>query len=223
MKGIVVIFLLVFISCKDVSGDLEIAGNTFYFENPQPINDSELKSFPNKFLGSYMDLDSTFLIFQKEYIFKEYYDTFKVSNNFLDSLKLEYDILESEIVSKNYKDVRFPFRKLKDSIEITDIRIDTIFQFSDFQKAKRINGNLVISEKDSIYWNVKMFIFDKDKLIVKQLYSDSDLFKMDSITATKSRRIDSTTFVIAPKRNEFKQFFKLKNFGYDSNYSKIKK
>ncbi len=34
MKEIVVIFLLVFISCKDVSGDLEIAGNAFYFENP---------------------------------------------------------------------------------------------------------------------------------------------------------------------------------------------
>ena len=119
--------------------------------------------------------------------------------------------------------MKYQYRKLKDSIEITDIRIDTIFQFSDFQKAKRINGNLVISEKDSIYWNVKMFIFDKDKLIVKHLYSDSDLTKMDSITATKSRRIDSTTFVIAPKRNEFKQFFKLKNFGYDLNYSKIKK
>uniref|UniRef100_UPI00404791C9 hypothetical protein n=1 Tax=Flavobacterium sp. TaxID=239 RepID=UPI00404791C9 len=88
-----------------------------------------------------MDLDSTFLIFQKEYIFKEHYDTFRVSNNFLDSLKLEYDILESEIVSKNYKDVRFPFRKLKDSIEIKDKRIDTIFRFSDFQNTILITSN----------------------------------------------------------------------------------
>lgn len=221
MKKIAVFFFIVlFTSCKEVRAVPE--GNTFYFETPQPINDSELKSFPKKFQGLYMDLDSVYLKINHDIITDEYFRRFKMGLQSFDSLKRDFIISENDIISKEFKDLKYTYRKLKDSIEITDYRIDTIFQFSDFQKAKRINGNIVISEKDSVYWNVKMLVFEKNKLTLKQLYSDSDLNNMDSITVTKSRKIDSTTFIISPKRNEFKQFFKLKNFGYDSNYKKIK-
>lgn len=222
MKKHTILLLLILVSCKEVSADAELAGNIFYFENPQPINDSELKSFPNKFLGSYMNADSTFLTFQKEYIFKEHFYNFKLSNIILDSLKLEYNISENEMISKKDENVKFKFRKLKDSIEISDKTIDTIFRFSNTQKAKRINGNIVISQKDSIFWKIKLYSFDEDKLTVKQLYSDSDLKKMDSITKVKAKMIDSSTFIIAPSRSEFKQFFKIKDFGYDTNYKKLK-
>lgn len=219
MKKIVVIFLLVFISCKNT--EAIPAGNTFYFENPQPINDSELKSFPNKFLGCYMNEDSVYLNFQKEVIFSEYIWRNLIPNTDLDSLKLEFDFTDDKIVSKDGS-FKFLYRQLKDSIEIFDKRIDTIFRFSDSQKAKRINGNLVISEKDSIYWKVKLYNFDKDKLTVKQLYSDFDLKKMDSITKVKAKMMDSTTYIITPSKSEFKKFLKLKDFGYERKYKKVK-
>ncbi|NHN24650.1 hypothetical protein FIA58_003085 [Flavobacterium jejuense] len=221
MKGIGVIFLLVFISCKNVSGDLEIAGNTFYFEEPQPINDFELKTFPNKFLGSYMNEDSISLNFQKDVICREYIWKNKIPNTDLDSLKVGFDFTDDKIVSKDGS-FKFLYRQLKDSIEIFNKRIDTIFRFSNTQKAKRINGNLVISKKDSIFWNIKLYTFDKEKLTVKQLYSDTDLKKMDSITKVKAKMLDSSTYIIAPSRAEFKQFYKLKDFGNDTNYKKVK-
>ena len=221
-KKNIILLLLVLVSCREVAADVELAGNTFYFKNPQPINDSELKSFPNKFVGSYMDEDSIYLNFQKDIICTEYIWKNEIPNTDLDSLKVAFDFTDDKIVSKDGS-FKFLYRQLKDSIEIFDQRIDTIFRFSNTRKAKRINGNLVISKKDSLYWTVKLYSFEKDKLTIKQLYSDSDLKKMDSITNVKAKMIDSSTFIIAPSRSEFKQFFKLKDFGYNTYYKKVKK
>ena len=136
-------------------------------------------------------------------------------------LQLNNNILVDKIASKDGS-WEIKYRKLKDSIEIYDRKIDTIFRFSDFQKAKRINGNLVISKKDSIFWKIKLYTFAKEKLTVKQLYSDSDLKKMDSITKVKAKMLDSSTYIITPSRAAFKEFFKLKDFGYDTHYKKVK-
>lgn len=221
-KSILVISVLfIFYSCKEISDFPIPDGNTYYFENSQPINDSELKSIPNKFYGLYINSDSTYLNFQKDIITSHFYWKSKFSNTDLDSLRLGFDFTDDFMISKEHKDWKFSYRKLKDSIEISDKRIDTIFEFSNFQKMKRINGNLVISKKKSIYWNIKLLTLDKNNLVIKQLYSDSDLKKMDSITKVKSKMIDSTTFIISPSRSEFKQFFKLKDFGYDSEYKKV--
>lgn len=221
MKKIFLLWLTfsLLVSCKE--GESIPVGNTFYFENPQPINDSELKSFPNKFLGLYINVDSVYLNFQKDFILENFAWKSKIPLTDLDSIKLEFDVSENEITSKKDKSLKYQYRKLKDSIEIIVKRTDTLFKFSNFQKAKRINGNLVISKKDSIYWNIKLFSFNKDKLTIKQLYSDSDLKKIDSITKMKSKMIDSTTYIISPSRSEFKKFFNLRNFGYDKGYKKI--
>ena len=62
MKKASIIILIIFslFSCKKVGTPIP-DGNTFFFENPQPINDSELKSFPKKFRGLYVNSDSLFL------------------------------------------------------------------------------------------------------------------------------------------------------------------
>jgi hypothetical protein len=46
---------------------------------------------------------------------------------------------------------------------------------------------------------------------------------MDSITEVHSKMIDSTSFIISPKRREFNKFFNLKKFGFDEEYKKISK
>ncbi len=126
-------------------------GNLYYYEEPQPINDSELKSFPNKFIGLYMNTDSVYLNISKNKITKENYFKFKIHMNYLDSI-------ENQLVKVNgrYKfkdeDTFLETRKIGDSIEFSQKEIDTIFFFSDVQKAKRINGNLVLNDKDSIYY-----------------------------------------------------------------------
>ena len=58
----------------------------------------------------------------------------------------------------------FDYRKVKDSIEITDTYYDTIFSISDYNKANRIKGAIVINTKDSIYWKIKILSLDRKNL-----------------------------------------------------------
>lgn len=223
MKNLLILsaIMLFYASCKERAAEYPI-GNTYYYQEPQPINDSELNSIPNKYLGLYVNEDSIYLNVSKKMIAKESFFKFRIHKNSLDSIA-------DEIVSDNGKyrfknETTFLEDKIiGDSIEFSKKEIDTFFIFSDKQKAKRINGKLVISDKDSIYWQSKLVYLNKDKLVIKYLYSGEDLRKMDSITKVKSKQLDSTTYVISPSRSEFKRFFEVKNFGYESKYKKIAK
>jgi len=222
MKKLTSVFVLsVFmVSCKQ--NQIPAEGNNFYFENPQPINDSELRSIPNKFKGIYRNADSLYLNITNDIIFSERETKFRFHKNQLDSLQQYFDVANGKYISKDKKEI-FNSKQVGDSIEFSSKDIDTIFKFSDTQKAKRINGHLVLNQKDSIYWIVKLISINKYTLTISQLYSDNDLKRMDSITETHSKMLDSTSFVIYPKRREFKEFLKLKKFGFDQEYRKISK
>ncbi|MBV2196601.1 MAG: hypothetical protein KUL78_08885 [Flavobacterium sp.] len=222
MKNFLILLasMLLFFSCKERAA--HPIGNTYYYQEPQPINDSELNSIPNKYLGLYVNEDSIYLNVSKRMIKEESFFKFRIHKNSLDSIA---DKLVKVNGKYKFKDEAtfLEDKVIGDSIEFSQKQIDTFFVFSDKQKAKRINGKLVLSEKDSIYWQSKLVYLDKDELVIKYLYSDDDLRKMDSITKIKSKQLDSTTYVISPTRSEFKRFFEVKNFGYESKYKKIAK
>lgn len=222
MKSFLLLFVLsvLMVSCKRAEAVPE--GNNFYFENPQPINDSELSSFPNKFEGIYMSEDSLFLNITNDMIFSEREYKFRFHKTQLDSLKEYFDVVDEKYISKDTKEI-FNSKKVGDSIEFASKNIDTIFKFSETQKAKRINGFLVLNQKDSIYWKVKLLNLNKNTLTIKQLCSDDDLKRMDSITKIHSKKLDSLSYIISPSRKEFKRFNEIKDFGYDFKYLKVKK
>lgn len=209
-----------FSSCKDAVS--EPFGNNYYFETPQPINDSELTSIPNKFLGLYMNSDSTYLNIKENIILQETYSRFIISKKELDSLKNDFEIINGKYILKSTKQI-YDYRILKDSIQFTNKDIDTFFIFSNTQKAKRIDGQLVINERDSIFWKVKLISLDKKNLKITEIYSEDDLKKMDSITKNKAVIIDSSSFIIKPTRPEFKKFLSLEKFGDQQYFKKIKK
>ena len=195
-------------------------GNTFFFENPQPINDSELKSFPNKFVGLYVNSDSLFLRIKSKLIVTEFEYKFRFHKTKLDSLNNEFVIKNGKYIQKNTNE-EYDFKTIGDSIQFSTKNIDTLFIFSDTNKVKRMFGQLVLNEKDSIYWKVKTISLKNNIITLKQPYSDSDLKSIDSITKIHSKQLDSTHYVINPTRREFKKFLQLKNFGYNLDFKRI--
>ena len=137
----------------------------------------------------------------------------------MDSLKTEFNFANGKYISKTNNTV-FDYKMVGDSIEFSSREIDTIFIFSESQKAKRINGFLILNEKKSKYWEVTFVNLNKNNLEFKHLYAENDLRRMDSITKIHSKTIDSTTFIITPTRREFGKFLQLKDFGYQQAYSK---
>jgi hypothetical protein len=219
-KYTVLLGLLVFLSCKKAEG--VPSGLGFYFEIPQPINDSELSKIPNKFLGLFMNSDSTYVNVQENIILKEYYDKFRFHKREFDSIKLDFDKVGDKYISKLNSTI-FECKYLKDSIEFSNKRIDTFFIFSDRNKAKRFDGKLVLNYKDSSYWTIKSIRLENNNLKIKYIYSEEDLKRIDSLTKVKSTMIDSSSFIIKPSRNEFKRILNLKKLGGEFEYRKVSK
>ncbi|MTH14345.1 hypothetical protein [Flavobacterium sp. LC2016-01] len=224
MKKLILIFaiILLMISCKKADAEAEYGGLAFYFEKPQPINDSELNSFPSKFKGLYMTPDSTFLRIDDERISKEYYFKFRIHRQKLDSLKSEFDLVDGKLISKDTK-YKFDVFKKGDSIELSRKEIDTLFRLSYNQKLKRIYGQLVLSTRDSVFWKIKMMSLEKNVLKIKSIYLPEDLKKLDSVSAIKAKMLDSLSYLIKPTRKEFKNILKIQNLGFDQEYKKVSK
>lgn len=128
MRFYLFVLILFFIfSCK--SAEEAPSGLSFYFENPQPINDAELSKIPNKFQGLFMTQDSVYLNIKEYIILMESYNKFRFPRSEFDSLKLNFDKIGNRYISKFNKDV-FYCKYLKDSIEFSKQQIDTFFIFS---------------------------------------------------------------------------------------------
>lgn len=220
-KHFIFLVLLFVVSCKKADAPAEEVGFALCFEKPQPINDSELSKIPSKFRGIFMNSDSVYVNIKENVILKENYYKFRIHKNELDSIKSGFDLKGNQYISKLNDDV-FDYRYLGDSIEFSNKDIDTFFVFSDTQKAKRIDGKLVLNYKDSIFWKIKAISLEKNRLKIKYIYSEEDLKRIDSLTKVKSTMIDSLTYILSPSRNEFKRMLNLKKLGEEQYYNKIK-
>ena len=218
-KYLLLLVLPIIFSCKKTE-EAPPFGFNFYFESPQPINDSEINKFPSKFRGLYVSKDSVFLRIKENIILNEYYYKFRIHSKALDSLKNSFVLSNGKLIDKETKSV-YEVLKKGDSIELSQKKIDTLYILSNSLKAKRINGQLVLSTKDSIFWNVQLLSIEKEVFKIREIYSEEDLKRIDSITKIKSKAIDSSSFVIKPTRKEFKKILNLKKLGYERQYKKI--
>ena len=213
----IVVITFVF-SCRRTE-EQSVDENNFFME-PQPINDSELSKIPARFQGKFMSNDSIYINIAKNGIIQEYDYKFKVSKTALDSLKGEFEITDKKIITKEVGKA-YNYRFLKDSVELSEKRIDTIFMFSDHQKAKRIDNKLILNFKDSLFWNIRTISIQNDNLTMSQISDFADLKQLDSITVIKSKMIDSTRILLNPSRREFKKIINIKNAGLKVNYRKL--
>jgi hypothetical protein len=220
-KYFLILGLLFVVSCKKADAPAE-EGFAMYFEKPQPINDSELSKIPNKFRGVFMNTDSVYINIKENVILRESYSKYRFHKNEVDSIKGAFDLVGNKYISKFNKDI-FNYRYLGDTIEFSNKQIDTFFIFSNTQKAKRIDGQLVLNYKDSIFWKIKLMSLEKNILKIKYISSEEDLKRIDSIVKVKSKMIDSSSFVLKPSRGEFKKIINLKHLGEDREFKKTVK
>lgn len=194
----------------------------FYFENSQPENDTELDHFPVRFRGLYIDKDSSFLRIKEDRMIYKYFGTYKIHKIEFDSIKEEFTIIGNEATNKTTQEKSVIHIK-GDSIEFKETFLDTFFRLSYYNKLKRIDGQLVLSKKDSIFWTTEIMSLNNKTLKIKEIYLPGDLKKLDSITEIKGEKLDSMSYLIKPTRSEFKKILRIKKMGTDSEYKRISK
>jgi len=173
-------------------------------------------------LEDYIKMNSTFLKIDEDRIIAKYFIKSKIHKNELDSLKSSFYIFDNKIVSKDTKQNIYLHTK-GDSLELVESFLDTIFRFSYYQKAKLIDGQLILSSQDSIFWNIQFLSVSTNTIKLKNIYLPADLKKLDSVTAIKAQVIDSISYLIKPTRREFKNILKIKNLGVVQEYKKVSK
>lgn len=215
-KYFLFVILIVLVACKEVR--LE---NNVYFEEPQPVNDSELTKVPSKFIGEYLYNDSVALNISDDIV--TYLNNYKIRihKSKIDSLKDDLVYTDGKFIEKKTNTV-LENRIFGDSIEFVIKDIDTVFKFSKNQKAKRINGKLILSTKDSIYWQIKILTLDKNIVTIQELSADTDIRAIDSITKVAAKTIDGPNYIVKPSRKEFAKILKLKKLGNSTSFKKLK-
>ena len=219
---LIVIIIMFLVSCKKVRIRPCPDCFVFYFENPQPENDTELDHFPVRYRGLYINKDSSFLIIKEDRMIFKYFGTYKIHKTEFDSIKQDFEIIGNQLTNKISKE-KLLMHIQGDSIEFKETYLDTFFRLSYYNKLKRIDGQLVLSTKDSIFWTTEIMSLNNKALKIKEIYFPEDLKKLDSITVIKGEKLDSMSYLIKPTRTEFKKILKIKKLGTDQEYVKISK
>lgn len=209
---------LLLFSCRETNVPAEAVA--FYFEAPQPINDSQLQHIPSKFVGTYRDKDSVLLQVEKKLIYSESFFSTAVHQSELDSVMVFFKNTDGKLVEKETGAVWESFTK-GDSVTFRSKWRDTLFEFSTQQQAKRTHGKLVLNFKKDTLWKVKVLTLEDDILTIRSFGLPADRAKWDSVTRLPSRVIDSSEYVLQPSRKEFNTMLKIKVLGYDSRYKKV--
>lgn len=219
-KIIIVVISIALFSCKETKTE-ETISTYFYFDSPQPVNDSELSSFPPKFRGVYA-YENMQMHIEKELIYESYMEEFKLAKTTLDSFKENVSYKGSKIVLKEKNSAEeYNFKNEGDSLYMYRWRNDTVFRFSPTQKAKRVNGQLVLSTKDSLYWQVGMLSIKKDTLYWKYFTDSRDYIALKSIVKDMTINSDTTQVHMKPTRKEFTKILLLDSLA-TTKYKKIK-
>lgn len=201
-KLVLIIAICSFVGCNKEETD----GTAFYFDNPQPINDSELSKIPSKFIGEYSNNSDKVLIVSESAIYEQVNAMYP--KKMIDSIgKFSNGKLTT------YDNKVFYAEIVGDSLHIKGVFGDTIFKFSPNQKAKRINGQLVLSTKDSVFWQVKMMSLEKDSLKWKYFSYKNDYNRLKPIVKDININGDSTVIRLKPTRREFGKILELKTLG----------
>lgn len=216
-KYLLLVIAFIFIACKETA--FEHSPTDFYFDQPQPANDSELTAIPSRFTGTY-NLDDTRLTIGKNIIYSETFISIKESKDFFnDSLKEEFTYSKGRLIAGG---IMYNVIEENDSLTLSTTIKDTLFRFSPTQKAKRIGGNLVLSHRDLLFWKINILTLRNDSLIWKHPSHYEDYTVIKDIIKKTSISGDSAIVHMKPNRAEFRKLLKLKRLGWEKGYAKIK-
>lgn len=204
--------MIFFVSC----GDYEYVR----FETSQPDGTKESKSFSRKTKGEYISCSNPDdkLIVSDNLILNSRTFKFKSHRNDLEfdsTIIVDRDV--DEELSQLFIREGYDIEIIGDTINASQINIDTVFQISDNQVLKKFKGSYFLNFKeDESFWNVSRLNLTKDTLLIGQISPSDTLLRFDFVDKHEEfNESDSTTtteYSINPSKKEFKKLVKPNSF-----------
>jgi len=219
-----ILALILLVSC---SGDYEY----IRFESPQPEGVKPLKTFSKKLKGTYVNctnsgdiitIFSTYIVNTQEFRMHTHRNdlqfdtivTINVQNNDELTELLEHDGFSIQIVG--------------DTIDLTKLTTDTVFQITDDMVAKKMSGSYFLNIKEGEnHWSVTRMELTRDSLILGQITPSDTLLRFTFVSKqeelNESDSSTTTEYTISPTKREFKQLIKPNSFKRAECYIRIRK
>jgi hypothetical protein len=109
-----------------------------------------------------------------------------------------------------------------DSLYMSATFIDTLFKLSSYHKAKLIDGSLILSRKDSVFWKMNILSILNDSLRWRHLSSKDDYTSLMSEISNIRTNQDTSEVYLKPTKVEFKRILSLNKMGWNRAYIKTK-
>lgn len=206
LYSLIIIFLL---SCEPGTG--------VRFEEAQPAGKQNLKKFPRKYRGKYLNLnDSSVLTIDLKKITSEWSQFTRVVK---DSLYAELDIIiEQDTVIKLGDNWQIEVKFIGDSAEVKSHSRYTVFSISEKDKLRKFKGYLFLNYSlAENAWDVDVLKKENGFLSFEKLVYVSDIDTLTEITnietVTDTINDEIQEYILKPKRKELKQILKAKKAG----------
>ena len=209
---------------------------SIYFEEPQPLNITELNSFPENIQGTYVPIDGsedTIFIKMYEYEYPEFYEKSipMAAIDTLTDIRIMGDLVFDNALPTN-NGINFTIRN--DTLHYK-IKLNTSTILSDSLVLKKFGKQLVLSIKvdGEKYWEV--YLIKKDKNGYLRIFSTGE-FSTDSVpdnkikndgqlkdyfSITHFKQIDDSNYLINPTEKEFKKLIRKDFFVEALRYKKV--
>ncbi len=211
MKNRLILFCLLSITLNSCKEPL------VSFDEAQPQNVKEINSFPNKYIGTYYNLeDRSEITISKYSIFERMVSEDTINIKELDS----NEILKNDSLFKIKTKEKYKIKKINDSLFTNYVFSDTTFRIGKNNILKKFKGFLFINKlvEKSGFWNVEKLNLSKGVIKISSIGTEDEIELLESITETKK---DTTKpFKIKPTKKQFREFIKKNGFSGGKIYLK---
>lgn len=201
--------------------------NPIKFEEPQPVDQSDLKKIPKRLRGNYQsDSGDTFLSISDSKII----EWSKFAHRLLiDSLDIDSELINEyspETVQLIEGKYNLTIQLLpNDSVLVDYFYADTIFDIRSENLLRKFKGHYFLNyQRNDDTWRVRRLTLKKKELSFGSIRIADDIEKLKAITEIEEIKSDSGKVIgyqLNPTRKELKQLMKLQ-FREGKKYHKVK-
>ena len=197
------------------------------FREPQPAGSTDLKAFPSKVHGTYLETldDSSVYVVTSTYIFQKYVEELgRSEEEIMEDIEVE---LKGDTLFLQEIGMAFPVIRRNDSIFGTITVFDTIFDISDNYKLRKFKKNYFLNFPHDTLWMVyklqfgkghRAYLFDINEDKEAKIFEKHS--KVDVIRNTEGK---PKKYIMNPSRKEMITLLKLETFTDTTEFIRISK
>ena len=188
--------------------------NSFYFKEPQPVDNKLTKKFPKKIQGSYFKSNDSVvqIVIEADSIYTSFAIVMPISN--LELKKSSAFHKKDSLLYGIKKDVGIPYKVFDDTTYAFLIQKDLFFKIDSVNVLKKLGDDYFINELKSNGYYSTTRIHKKDSILnIYEIDPSTEDFPIKSLKYFTNKKINEiNTYIAFPPNKEFKDFIDQSGF-----------